>query len=104
MIAFALSASRRNVQRVVFDSSGIPITQSIDNWKRFAWVRAMYYVVLTIPVAQYDLFLEKVHPPSRAYEILVNGCFDQDSTEGYVQRKIQVLCSKDEAVMLLQIA
>ena len=64
----------------------------------------MYYIVLTIPIAQYDLFLEKVHPSSRAYEILVNGCFDQDSTEDYVQRKIQVLCSKDEAVMLLHIA
>lgn len=34
----------------------------------------------------------------------VNGCFDQDSSDGCVERKIQVLCSKDEAVMLLHIA
>jgi len=69
-----------------------------------AWVRAMYYVILTIPLAQYDLFLEKIHPSSRAYEVLVNGCFDQDSSDVYVERKIQVLCNKDEAVMLLHIA
>jgi hypothetical protein len=50
------------------------------------------------------LFLEKVHPSSRGYEVLVNGCFDQDSSNAYVERKIQVLCSKDEAVMLLQVA
>ena len=64
----------------------------------------MYYIVLSIPLAQYDLFLEKIHPSSRAYEILANGCFDQDSSYGYLERKIHVLCSKDQAVMLLHIA
>jgi hypothetical protein len=64
----------------------------------------MYYIVLTIPLAQYDWFLEKVHASSRAYEVLVNGCFDQGSFDGYLERKIKVLCSKDEAVMLLNIA
>ena len=64
----------------------------------------MYYVVLSIPLAQYDLFLEKVHPSSRGYEVLLNGCFDQDRSDAYVERKIQVLCSKDEAAMLLQVA
>ena len=62
----------------------------------------MYYIILTIPVAQYDLFLEKIHPSSRAYEVLINACLDQDSSDGH--SKMQVLCSKDEAVMLLHIA
>jgi hypothetical protein len=64
----------------------------------------MYYIVLTIPLAQYDLFLEKLHPSSRVYEVLVNGCFDQDSSDSYLERKIQVLCSEGEAVMVLRIA
>jgi hypothetical protein len=89
---------------VASDPSGRPISQSADRPERLAWVRAMYYVVLTIPLAQYDLFLKKVYPSSRAYEVLVNGCFDQDSSDGCVERKIQVLCSKDEAVTLLHIA
>jgi hypothetical protein len=66
--------------------------------------RLMYYIILTIPLAQYDLFLEKVHPSMRAYEVLINGCFHQDSIDGYLERKIQVLCSRDEAAMLLHIA
>ena len=64
----------------------------------------MFYVILTIPLAQYDLFLEKIHPTSRAYELLVNGCFDEDISNGQSEGKIQILCNKDEAVMLLHLA
>jgi len=64
----------------------------------------MYSVILTIPLAQYDLFIEKIHPSSRAYELLVNGCFDQEISDGHLERKIQILCNKDEAVLLLQMA
>jgi len=64
----------------------------------------MYSVILTIPLAQYDLFIEKIHPLSRAYELLVNGCFDQETSDGHLERKIQILCNKDEAVLLLQMA
>jgi hypothetical protein len=64
----------------------------------------MYYIILTIPLAQYDLFLEKIDPQSRAYEVLINACLDQDSSDGHIERKMQVVCSKDEAVMLLRIA
>ena len=46
----------------------------------------MYYIMLSIPLAQYDLFLEKIHPSSRAYEILANGCFDHDTSFGYLER------------------
>jgi hypothetical protein len=64
----------------------------------------MCYVILTFPLAQYDLFLEKTNPSSRVYELLINGCFDQDNSDAQVERKMQVLCNKDEAIMLLQIA
>ena len=64
----------------------------------------MFYVILTIPLAQYDLFLEKIHPASRAYELLVNGCFDEDISDPQAERKIQILCNKDEAAMLLHLA
>ena len=64
----------------------------------------MYSVILTIPLAQYDLFVEKIHPLSRAYELLMNGCFDQEICDGHLERKMQILCNKDEAVMLLQVA
>jgi len=64
-------------------------------------VRAMYYVILTIPLAQYDLFLEKMHPSSRAYELLMNGCFDQELSNGHLERKMQILCN---TVMLLHLA
>jgi hypothetical protein len=64
----------------------------------------MYYVILTIPLAQYDLFLEKMHPTSRAYELLVNGCFGENLPNAQCERKIQILCNKDEAVMLLRLA
>jgi hypothetical protein len=64
----------------------------------------MYSVILTIPLAQYDFFVEKIHPSSRAYELLMNGCFDQEICDGHLERKMQILCNKDEAVMLLQAA
>ena len=64
----------------------------------------MYYVILTFPLAEYDLFLEKINPSSRVYQLLKNGCFDQDNSDAQVERKMQVLCNKDEAIMLLQIA
>ena len=47
---------------MALDPSGRTINQSADKTKRLARVRAMYYVILTIPLAQYDLFLEKVYP------------------------------------------
>jgi hypothetical protein len=34
----------------------------------------------------------------------MNGCFDQEICDGHVERKMQILCNKDEAVMLLQVA
>lgn len=61
-------------------------------------------MILTIPLAQYDLFVERIHPSSRAYELLINGCFDQEISDGQLERKMQILCNKDEAVMLLQVA
>jgi len=64
----------------------------------------MYSVILTFPLAQYDLFVERIPPSSRAYELLVNGCFDQEICDGQFERKMQILCNKDEAVMLLQVA
>ena len=64
----------------------------------------MYSVILTFPLAQYDLFVERIHPSSRAYELLMNGCFDQKICDGQFERKMQILCNKDEAVMLLQVA
>ena len=64
----------------------------------------MYSVILTIPLAQYDLFIERIHPSSRAYELLVNGCFYREICHEQLERKMQILCNNDEAVMLLQIA
>ena len=58
-------------------------------------VRAMYHVILTIPLAQYDLFLEKMHPSSRASELLMNGCFDQELSDGHLECKMQILCNTD---------
>jgi hypothetical protein len=53
LTASALSAS------VALDPNARTISQSADKTKRLARVRAMYYVILTIPLAQHDLFLEK---------------------------------------------
>jgi len=64
----------------------------------------MYSVILTIPLAQYDLFMERIHPSSRAYELLMNSCLDQEICDGRLERKMQILCNKDEAVLLLQVA
>ena len=64
----------------------------------------MYYVILTIPLAQYDFFLERIHPLSRAYEILINGCFDEDVSYAHSERKCRFSATKTEAVMLLQLA
>jgi hypothetical protein len=44
---------------VALDPNARTISQSADKTKRLARVRAMYYVILTIPLAQHDLFLEK---------------------------------------------
>ena len=54
----------------------------------------MYYVILTIPLAQYDFFLERIHPSSRAYELLINGCFDEDISYADSERKMQILATK----------
>ncbi len=64
----------------------------------------MYYVILTIPLAQYELFLETIRPSSRAYELLMSGCFHQEICEDHLECKMQILCNKDDAVMLLQLA
>ena len=34
----------------------------------------------------------------------MNGCFDQEICDGQLERKMQILCNKDEAVLLLQVA
>jgi hypothetical protein len=34
----------------------------------------------------------------------MNGCFDQEICDGHLERKMQILCNKDEAVMVLQVA
>ena len=64
----------------------------------------MYSVILTIPLAQYDLFVERIHPSSRAYALLIDGCFYQEICDGQFERKMQIFCNKDEAVMLLRVA
>lgn len=64
----------------------------------------MYYLVMKIPIAEYDIFMEKVDPTSRAYVLLKDGVFEREEKGGRFQRHMKLLCEKEEAAMLLKLA
>jgi hypothetical protein len=55
----------------------------------------------TILLLNTRFFLEKLHPSSRAYKLLVNGCLDEGTGNGRLEREIQIVRNKDDAVILL---
>ena len=54
----------------------------------------MYYVILKIPLAQYDVFFERTHPSPRAYELLINGCFDEDISNASLNARCRFSATK----------
>ena len=64
----------------------------------------MYYVTLTIPLAQYDTFLERVDPSSRVCVLLKEAVFERTSVRGHFERAMKLVCKKAEAVFLLDAA
>ena len=64
----------------------------------------MYYLVLKVPLAQYDTLLKKVDPASRVEELLKQASFEREDKKGHFERHMKILCKKEEALMLLQIA
>ena len=63
----------------------------------------MYYLVLKVPLAQYDILLQKVDPTSRAEELLKQASFEREDKEGHFERHMKIIWKKEEALMILRI-
>ena len=62
------------------------------------------YLILTMPLHQYDSFVKKIETSSRAYEILMNGCIEREAKGDHFDRIIRIMCNDREAYMLLDLA
>ena len=62
------------------------------------------HFTLTIPVRQYDSFIEKLDPSSPAFNILATGRHNRKALRGYFENTMKILCVKEAAVLILQLA
>jgi len=71
----------------------------------FEYCRWLVHFTLTIPLRQYDSFIEKLDPSSPAFNILATGCHNRKAMRGgYFEDTVKILCVKEEAVLILQLA
>jgi hypothetical protein len=61
------------------------------------------YLVLTIPLHQYDTFVKKIDPSSQACQILIRGVIERQTKRDHFER-MNIMCKDSEAAMLLDLA
>ena len=62
------------------------------------------YLVLTIPLNQYDTFVRKIDPSSQECHILMSGVFERQTKSDHFDPVMKIMCTDSEAVMLLNAA
>lgn len=62
------------------------------------------YLILTIPLDQYDSFVKQIDIASPAYEVLRKGVFERQTRGDHYERIMNVMCNGWEAEMLLDLA
>ena len=62
------------------------------------------YLVLTIPLHQYDTFVKKIDPSSLAYQILIRGGIERQTKRDHFERIMNIMCKDSEVAMLLDLA
>jgi hypothetical protein len=62
------------------------------------------YLILTIPLDQYDTFVKKIEISSPPYEVLRKGVFERQIRGDHYERTMNVMCNGWEAEMLLDLA
>jgi hypothetical protein len=61
-------------------------------------------ILLEVSARDYDRLLNRVAEESQAYAILKNGVVVDSSHDGARKKKIEILCEKFHAIMLLHVA
>jgi|RhiMetStandDraft_4_1073278.scaffolds.fasta_scaffold615737_1 hypothetical protein len=61
------------------------------------------YVTIQIPLYEYDNFVKAIDPSSRAAEIVKNACLQRDSIAGGLQPFMEITCTEEELLMLLEL-
>lgn len=61
-------------------------------------------ILIEMPVAIYDGFIDKLERTSRAHAVLKNGLIVADSDAGDNERVLEIACDRDEATLLLDSA
>jgi hypothetical protein len=62
------------------------------------------YLILTIPLNQYDTFVKKIDIASPAYEVLRKGVLERQTRGDHYERTMNVMCNGWEAEMLFDLA
>jgi hypothetical protein len=62
------------------------------------------FLILTIPLNQYDTFVKKIDTASPAYEFLRKGVFERQIKGDHFERVMNVMCDAWEAETLLDLA
>ncbi len=61
-------------------------------------------VMIELPPEAYDQLRNNCDPSSPEFRLLINGCIDTRAERGHIIPIIQILCEKDQAVRLLNMA
>ena len=61
-------------------------------------------ISVQIPIRQYDIFVKKINPSSRAAEILKHAGYHREAKNGRFERTMEISCTADELKMLVQFA
>ena len=62
------------------------------------------FLILTIPLNQYDTFVKKIDTASPAYEFVRKCVFERQIKGHHFERVMKVMCDAWEAEMLLDLA
>jgi len=59
---------------------------------------------VSIPIRQYDIFVNTINPSSPAAEILKTAGYHRETKNGRFERTMELSCTADELKMLVQLA
>jgi len=64
----------------------------------------MKKVMVELPVERYEQLRDKCDPSSPELELLINACIDTRPKGKHIERIVQILCEKEQAIALLNLA
>ena len=88
------------VRKTTIYSSNDPLF-ALSRW--VAYHRRLY-LILSMPLNQYDTFVRKMDPSSQECHILMSGVFERQTKSDHFDRVMKIMCTDSEAAMLLNAA